>query len=328
MGQKRTPTTSASLPLENAPVDRKSRLCHDPSMDLEVARKALTRRSAFSSKRVAFFVIAGLFLVAGIVLRSGHYFTRPEVGQSAPVAVTPSPPPAAAPSTAEPTESPTQPPSPPAATTVPQPPSPPAAATTESLPQPSVPSQEAATPPHEQKEPTGEAIEEPEQAGEAVEHAEQPELPGSNMILVSRQPIGVLASPSSSAPVLYAFPAGRPFRVIGRDGSFAHIQDLKSSASGWIDVAALAPPPPLPLASAPSQPKPYSVSRIPPNPWAGPKPKSVSRVPPNPAGPKPKVTKNDSAVTADSEAATQPSRKRPGLFGRGGVFGGIFGNGN
>jgi hypothetical protein len=122
----------------------------------------------------------------------------------------------------------------------------------------------------------------------------------------------VLASPSSSAPVLYGFPAGRPFRLIGRDGGFAHIQDLKSSASGWIDVVALAPPPALPLASAPSQSKPYSVSRI----------------PPNPAVPKPKVTKNDSAVTADSEAATQPSRKRPGLFGRGGVFGGIFGNGN
>ena len=50
-----------------------------------------------------------------------------------------------------------------------------------------------------------------------------------------------LASPSSSAPVLYGFPAGRPFRVIGRSAGFAHIQDLKSSASGWIDEAALAP---------------------------------------------------------------------------------------
>jgi len=74
-----------------------------------------------------------------------------------------------------------------------------------------------------------------------------------------------LASPSSSAPVLYGFPAGRPFRVIGRSAGFAHIQDLKSSAR---------------------------------------------------------------AVTADSRAATQPSRKRPGLFGRGGLFGGIFSNGN
>ena len=61
---------AADLPkLKNAPVDRKSRLCHDPGMDLEVARKALSRRSAFSSKRAAFFVIAGLFVVGGIVLR-------------------------------------------------------------------------------------------------------------------------------------------------------------------------------------------------------------------------------------------------------------------
>ena len=40
----------------------------------------------------------------------------------------------------------------------------------------------------------------------------------------------------------------------------------------------------------------------------------VSRIPPNPwAGPTPKVTKNDSVVTADSRAATRPSRKRRGL---------------
>ena len=162
-------------------------------------------------------------------------------------------------------------------------------------------------------EPTGEAVKEPEQAGEAVEHAEQPEPPGSGMILVSRQPIGVLASPSSSAPTMYGFPAGRPFRVIGRDGGFAHIQDLKSSASGWIDEAALAPPPSVPAVSAPSQPKPSQLAAKPANPSAD---------------PKPKATKNDSQVTADSEAATQPDRRRPGLFGRGGVFGGIFGNGN
>jgi len=86
-----------------------------------------------------------------------------------------------------------------------------------------------------------------------------------------------LASPSSSAPVLYGFPAGRPFRVIGRSAGFAHIQDLKSSASGWIDEAALAPTTSAPVRSAPSQPKPYSVSRIPPNPWAGPTPKVTVR---------------------------------------------------
>jgi hypothetical protein len=174
---------AADLPkLKNAPVDRKSRLCHDPNMDLEVASKALSKRSTFSSKRVAFLVIAGLCLVAGILLRSGQYFARPEVEQNAPVAVGPSRPPPAAMPAVEPTET---------------------------APEPPAPAQEAATPPNEQKKPTGEAIEEPEQADEAVDHAEQPEIPGSNMILVSRQPIGVLASPSSSAPVLYGFPAGR-----------------------------------------------------------------------------------------------------------------------
>ena len=114
---------------------------------------------------------------------------------------------------------------------------------------------------------------------------------------------------------MYGFPAGRPFRVIGRDGSFAHIQDLKSGASGWIDEAALAPPPSVPAVSAPSQPKPGAVSR-----------KSAKPS----ADPKPKATKKDSQVTADSEAATESDsvQKRPGLFGRGGLFGGIFGNGN
>ena len=53
-------------------------------MDLEVARKALSKRNTFSPKRVAFFVVAGLCLVAGIVLRSGQYFGQPEVEQNAP----------------------------------------------------------------------------------------------------------------------------------------------------------------------------------------------------------------------------------------------------
>jgi hypothetical protein len=259
-------------------------------MDLEVASKALSKRSTFSSKRVAFLVIAGLCLVAGILLRSGQYFARPEVEQNAPVAVGPSRPPPAAMPAVEPTET---------------------------APEPPAPAQEAATPPNEQKEPTGEAVEQAEQAGEAIDHAEQPEPQGSDMILVSRQPIAMLASPSSSAPAMYGFPTGRAFRLISRDGGFAQIQDLKSGATGWIDEAAVAPPPRLPVASAPSQPKPYSVSRKPPNPSAG---------------PKPKVTKNDNAVTSDSKAATEPdlvqTRKRPGLFGREGLLGGIFSNGN
>ena len=255
-------------------------------MDLEVARKALSKRSAFSPTHVAFFVVAGLCLVAGILLRSGQHFAQPEAELTAPVAVAPSPPPVAAT---------------------------PAVEATESVPEPPSPAQDATTAPTENVEPTGEAVEAPEQAGDAAEHTEQPEPLGSGMILVSRQPVSVLAGPSPSAPALYGFPAGRPFRVIGRDGGFAHIQDLKSSASGWIDEAALAPPPRVPAASAPSQTKPFAVSRNPTNPSAG---------------LKPKATKNHSMGTADSEAATQPDRRRPGLFGRGGVFGGIFGKGN
>jgi hypothetical protein len=278
----------ARPPVENASVDRKARLCHDPGMDLEVARKALSKRGAFSSKRVAFFVVAGLSLVVGILLRSGQYFGQPEVEQNAPVTVA-APPPSAVAATP--------------------------AVETGSVPKTPPPAQEPATAPNEQAEQTGEVVEQAEQADEAVGHAEQPEPPGSGMILVSRQPIAVLASPSSSAPTMYGFPAGRPFRVIGRDGGFAQIQDLKSGASGWIDEAALAPPPSVPAVSAPSQPKPVAVSR-----------KSAKPS----ADPKPKATKQDSQVTADSEAATESDsvQKRPGLFGQGGLFGGIFGNGN
>jgi len=125
----------------------------------------------------------------------------------------------------------------------------------------------------------------------------------------------MLASPSSSAPTLYGFPAGRPFRVIGHNGGFAQIKDLRSGATGWIDEAALAPAPGSPAVSAPSQPKPVAASR-----------KSAE---PSTA-PKPKATKKDSQVTAGSEETAEPVQtpKRPGLFGGGGLFGGIFGSGN
>ena len=59
-------------------------------------------------------------------------------------------------------------------------------------------------------------------------------------IVVSKRPVKVLAGPSSSASVLYGFPAGRPFRLIGHEAGFAHIQDLKSSATGWIESTAVA----------------------------------------------------------------------------------------
>jgi hypothetical protein len=76
---------------------------------------------------------------------------------------------------------------------------------------------------------------------------------GAGTILVTKRPVEVLAGPSSSASVLYGFPAGRPFRLIGRDAGFAQIQDLKSSATGWIDESALAQPSPGQAASIPSE---------------------------------------------------------------------------
>jgi hypothetical protein len=75
---------------------------------------------------------------------------------------------------------------------------------------------------------------------------------GSGMILVSKRPIEVLAGPSSSASLLYGFPAGRPFRLIGRKAGFAQIQDLKSGATGWIDDTALTESPPVTEAAASS----------------------------------------------------------------------------
>jgi hypothetical protein len=268
-------------------------------MDLEEARKTLSKRRNFTPKRVAFFAAAGLCLVAGIGLRSAQYFAKPDVEQGAPAAVEPSPPQAA--------------PTPAVQATEPAPPPPPAVQDAATAPaEPVVPAAEDAEPPEQ----TAGA---PEQVG-AVDRAEQPELPGSGTILVSRKPIEVLANPSASSPALYGFPAGRPFRVIGHEGGFAHIQDLRSSASGWIEEAALAPPPSAPAVSTPSQPKAFPAKQKP----ASPSPS---------VGAKPKV-KTGSSATAESETVTESDEdavappRRPGLFGRGGLLGGIFGGGN
>jgi hypothetical protein len=271
-------------------------------MDLKVPWKALSKQGApsskwavFSAKQIAFFVIVGLVLVAGIVLRSGQFFGQPETDQNAPVTVAAPPPPAAAPTPpVETAESPIKTPPP--------------------AQEAGAPNEQQSTAPNDQ-EPTGEAAGQTEQGNATVGDAGQPESAGSGPILVSRQPIAMLASPSSSAPTLYGFPAGRPFRVIGHNGGFAQIKDLRSGATGWIDEAALAPAPGSPAVSSPSQPKPVAASR-----------KSAE---PSTA-PKPKATKKDSQVTAGSEETAEPVQtpKRPGLFGGGGLFAGIFGNGN
>jgi hypothetical protein len=86
--------------------------------------------------------------------------------------------------------------------------------------------------------------------------AEPKEQSDTGMILVSKRPIEMLARPFSSAVVMYGFPPGRRFRLIGHESGFAQIQDLKSGATGWIDEAALGQSPGEPAASVSSQPKP------------------------------------------------------------------------
>jgi hypothetical protein len=253
-------------------------------MDLEAARKALSKRNTFYSKRVVFFGVVGLCLFAGVLLRLG-FVLQSEVEQNAPVTDAASPPPTATPAV-EATKSVSQP-------VVEQ--NAPGAAVAPPLATATTAVENGVTASTEQVEASGNTVGELKPAGEADEHAEA-ELPGSGTILVARRPVEVLASPSSSAPALYGFPAGRPFRVIGRQGGFAHIQDLRSSASGWIDEAALAEPPPAPAASAPVQSKTFSTSG--------------------------KPMREDSTVTAN------PGITNHGLFDRGGLFGGIFGNGN
>ena len=281
-------------------------------MDLKIPWKALSKQDAptskwgafsskwgaFSVKQIAFFAVVGLAVVAGIVLRFGQ-FGQPEAEQTAPVTVAaPAPPPPVAAT-------------PPSATPMPP------VQTTESQAKIPPPAQQPATP----IEQSGQAGETADQAGQtgpatgAADQADQAGSPGAGPILVSRQPVAMLASPSSSAPTLYGFPAGRPFRVIGHQAGFAQIKDLRSGATGWIDEAALAPPPNSPAVSTPSQPRPVTASGRPAAPSAAP-----------PA----KATKKDTQVTASpAESSDQlQTPKRPGLFGRGGLFGGIFGGGN
>jgi len=253
----------------------------------KVPWKALSQRGAFSSKQIAFFAAAGLAVVVGLVLRAGNFFGQPAQVEKAPVAVEASPPVAAAPAAVD------------AAKSVPKTPEAPKTPPT---------AQQAATEPNKPAEPAGnDAAQRAKPEGNTAEQSPQPESADSQKILVSRKPVEVLASPSASAPTMYGFPAGRPFRVIGRQAGFAHIQDLKSGASGWIDEAAITAPPPRPAVAAPSRSNSGTASRKP--------------------APQSKPTKKDAQVATDSDESNpvQPSRG-PGLFR--GLFGGIFRGGN
>lgn len=269
-------------------------------MDLEVARKSLSpeqKQGGFSSKKFAFLAVAGVILVAGIAWRASSYLGEKPAEEKAPVAVEAAPQPEAAPPPAVGSAQPKTPA--PAPDTAAAPPSEPSAPATAQQPKPAAPSDETA----QQPEPEGEAVGQSEQ---------QEDLPGTGMILVSRKPVEVLSSPSADAPAMFGFPAGRPFRVIGREGGFAHIKDLRSGASGWIDEAALtAPPPRAPAVAAPSP--------------------SKSRGSSGGANPKATAKKNAPTTAASeptAETGSVQTQRRPGLFGKGGLFGGIFGGGN
>jgi hypothetical protein len=261
-------------------------------MALKVPWKALSQRGAFSSKQVAFFAVAGLALVVGVALRAGNFFGQPAEENKAPVAVEASPPAAAASPAKDAAKSVPK-------TSAPEIPAPKAPPLQQAATEPSKPVEQASNPAAQQAKPEA----------DTAEQSPQPKSADSQRILVSRKPVEVLASPSASAPALYGFPAGRPFRVIGRQAGFAHIQDLRSGASGWIDEAALTAPPPRPAVAAPARSNSGAVS---------PRPATAS---------KSKPSKKDAQVATDSDNSdsVQP-RNRPGLFG--GLFGGIFRGGN
>ena len=254
-------------------------------MDLGPTRKPPVHLGGLSSKQLAFVIVAGLVLVGGIILRNVDFSGEPAGEEKAPVAVEASPPKAvppevASPNIAEPVRE-----TPPA--TAPAVPT-----TAEPVPETPPATQEAATAPSEPVE----------QVGDAAEQTEPP-LPDESMILVARRPVELLAGPSADATVMYGFPAGRPFRVIGQEGGFVQIRDEQSGASGWIDKAALAAPPPrAPVVTKRSRPKPAGGRRR--------------------SSPKPKP---DTSIADELERAVEPP-KRPGLFGGDGLFGGIFRN--
>lgn len=276
-------------------------------MDLEAARKTLEEPSAFSRKKLAFIGVAGVLLVSGIGWRASHYFADAPAAREPDTVVAPAPE-AAAPPPSETTES-----------VIEKPPvAPPALVTPEAAPAPVQQAGDAAEKSDLESDVIGQA--EPEQ--EAAGQAEQADVPGSGMILVSRKPVQVLASPSASAAAMYGFPAGRPFRVIGREGGYVHIQDLRSSASGWIEEAALATPPKqaAPAVSAPS--KPATSTATSPS-QSNPR---TARKPATPAA-EPKPAKKSAPAVPGSEPAPEPQTRRPpALFGRDGFFGGIFSN--
>lgn len=157
----------------------------------------------------------------------------------------------------------------------------------------------AVTPPDESAgAPPGEEAPKPEITGEPLDETM------AGKVLVSRRPVQVRAEPSESSSAMFGFPAGRPFRAISRKDGFIRIQDVRSGASGWIEEAALAPAPTKPVAATPS---------------AGSRSATSSGSTP----PRKRSTSQSETASAPPEPAPQP--KRRGLFGGGGILGGLFG---
>jgi hypothetical protein len=143
---------------------------------------------------------------------------------------------------------------------------------------------------------TGNEAAAPEIVGEPLDEAM------AGKVLVSNRPVQVLAEPSASASAMFGFPAGRPFRPISRKDGFIRIQDVRSGASGWIEEAALAPAPTMPVEAAPS---------------SAPTQRSAT------SGSQPSNKRSSEPATAAAEPAPAPQRR--GLFGGGGILGGLFG---
>jgi uncharacterized protein YgiM (DUF1202 family) len=62
----------------------------------------------------------------------------------------------------------------------------------------------------------------------------------SEMVKVTGSPATMRSGPSDSAPMLFAFPEGREFRVMSRQSGWVQVTDPGSKQSGWIAEASLA----------------------------------------------------------------------------------------
>lgn len=139
-----------------------------------------------------------------------------------------------------------------------------------------------------------------------------PDSPLAGRVLVSKQPVQVLSSPSPSASPLYSLPMGRPFRAVAKQGNYLRIQDVNSGAGGWIEQAALAPAPAQTRAAEPSRAAPADSGASAPS-------RTTTTTPSQPP-------KQSTTSTAAAPKKEQPQRRSGGLFGGNGPLKGLFGN--